>query len=440
MLEQETRAMLRRIDRVKPFSLQETTVPAAGLMPTALIAIERYLVDDRRRLRKRVLDWLHWLRRHDANVAPSDLQRRYTSLRLAFNTALAQLDLFSEAITQRSEAETGVWLSGLDVAAQDLLELHGGYYAALPAICFLHRGLGGAIRRARTRLPGGGNSPAALIRIPRERMIGFGVASSLAHEVGHQAAALLDLVPSLQASLTEIPGRTPSADRPAWTLWRRWISEIVADCWALAKIGISSTLGLIGIVSLPRAFVFRLNPDDPHPVPWIRVLLSCALGEMLYPHGQWRELATTWETLYPLEGLAPARAHTMKLLQHSIPSIARVLLEHRPTSLRGRSLGEALVLPDRTPQQLSATFESWRTQPNQMWTASPGIIFATFGRARITGRLTPEDEDRLLGRLITQWALKSTLDFAELCAATSQSKLVRLPEVLPSGARMLNVS
>src|SRR5689334_7042308 len=132
MLEQETRAMLRRIDRVKPFSLQETTVPAAGLMPTALIAIERYLVDDRRRLRKRVLDWLLWLRRHSTDVAPADLQRRYTSLRLGFNTALAQLDLFSEAITQRSEAETGVWLSGLDVAAQDLLELHGGYYAALP--------------------------------------------------------------------------------------------------------------------------------------------------------------------------------------------------------------------------------------------------------------------------------------------------------------------
>jgi hypothetical protein len=423
MLEQDTRAMLRRIDRVKPFSLQETMVPAAGLMPATLIAIERYLMDDRRRLRARVLQLLVWLQRNGRTTAPSELQRRYTSLRLAFNTALSQLDLFSEAITQRSESENGVWLSGLDVAAQDLLNLDGGYYESLPALCFLHRGLGGAIRRARTRLPGGGNSPAALIRIPRERMIGFGVASSLAHEVGHQAAALLDLVPSLRARLIEIRDRATADTRPAWVFWERWISEIVADVWALAKIGISSTLGLIGIVSLPRAFVFRVNPDDPHPFPWIRVQLSCAVGEALYPHGQWRELADTWESLYPLTGLDAVRGDTVRLLQRSVPRMVEAVIDHQPAVLKGRSLGETLVLAERAPQHLSARFESWKASPNRIWAASPGLVFATFGRARITGRLTPEEEDRILGRLITHWALKSTLDIAEICAASSRPSL-----------------
>ena len=37
-----------------------------------------------------------------------------------------------------------------------------------------------------------------MIRIPRERMIGYGIASSLVHEVGHQGAALLGLVESLR--------------------------------------------------------------------------------------------------------------------------------------------------------------------------------------------------------------------------------------------------
>jgi hypothetical protein len=37
--------------------------------------------------------------------------------------------------------------------------------------------------------------------VPRERMVGSGVASSLVHEVGHQAAALLDLTNSLRPSL-----------------------------------------------------------------------------------------------------------------------------------------------------------------------------------------------------------------------------------------------
>jgi len=94
-------------------------------------------------------------------------------LRMRFNLGLSQLDLFSDAITQRSENETGLWLSGLDVAAQDALDLPGGYFRAPPVVCYLHRGLGGAIRRARTRLPGGGENPVSIIRIPRERMVGY---------------------------------------------------------------------------------------------------------------------------------------------------------------------------------------------------------------------------------------------------------------------------
>ena len=132
----------------------------------------------------------------------------------------------------------------------------------------------------------------SIIRIPRERMIGYGIASSLVHEVGHQGAALLRLVESLQAQLRAIRQRTRL--RAAWELWDRWISEIVADFWTIAQVGIGSTLGLIGLVSLPRGFVFRPSDDDPHPMPWVRVLLSCAIGDRLYPDPQWRRLAATW--------------------------------------------------------------------------------------------------------------------------------------------------
>jgi hypothetical protein len=40
--------------------------------------------------------------------------------------------------------------------------------------------------------------------------------------------------------------------------------------------------------------VFRPNIDDPHPVPWIRVKVSWAIGKACYPHAQWDELARTW--------------------------------------------------------------------------------------------------------------------------------------------------
>src|SRR5215468_2836836 len=305
LLEQEARALLRRLDRVKPFALQETMLPAAALMPVSQVAIERHLIQGRRELRRQILAYIQWLRGPGSSVSPVLMQRRFSVLRLRFNAALSQLDLFAEAISQRSEHETGVWLSGLDVAAQDALTLPGRFFEAPPIVCYLHRGLGGAIRRARTRLPGGGENPVAVIRIPRERMIGYGIASSLVHEVGHQAAALLGLVESLRPVLQQRRRASRGPAARAWLLWERWISEIVADFWSVARVGISSTFGLIGVVSLPRAFVFRLNADDPHPFAWIRVKLSCAFGDALYPNTQWRQLAAVWESMYPARGLRP---------------------------------------------------------------------------------------------------------------------------------------
>ena len=81
------------------------------------------------------------------------------------------------------------------------------------------------------------------------------------------------------------------------------ISEIVADLWAVAKVGITSTIGLIAVVSLPRAFVFPINLEDPHPAPWIRVMLSAAIGQALYPDPPWARLSELWESFYPLKGL-----------------------------------------------------------------------------------------------------------------------------------------
>lgn len=409
--------MLRRIDRVKPFALVETMVPAAALMPATQVAIERHLVEGRAVLRHRVLGYLRWLRGPGRAAPPEQLQRRLTILRLSFNAALAQLDLFADAISQRSENETGVWLSGLDVAAQDALALPGGFYRSPPVVCYLHRGMGGAIRRARTRLPGGGENPVAIIRIPRERMIGFGISSSLVHEVGHQAAALLGLVESLRPVLQEVGRRADPGRQQAWIRWQRWISEIVADLWAVSRIGVSSTLGLISLVSLPRAFVFRSSLDDPHPFPWIRVKLSCAIGDTLHPHPQWAQLARVWEQLYPRAGLPAQTLQQLDVLEATIPDLVRVLLDHRPPALRGADLRQVLVLPDRSPHRLDALVAGWQRSPTAIAEVPPCVAFAGLGRARITGRLNPEAEDRVLGRLITHWALRSTLDLAEICAA-----------------------
>jgi hypothetical protein len=420
MLDQEARALLARLARVKPFVLSAPMVLAASLLPAAQTAIERFLAKGRRELKERVEGFLSWLHGEGRQASAEDLQRRFVFLKLRFNAVLSQLELFHQVIGQRSESEQGVWLSGLDTVAADALALPE-YYESPPVICYLDRGIGGAIRRARTRLPGGGENPVAVIRVPRERMIGSGIASSLIHETGHQAAALLGLVPSLEQVLRA--KQQGAREVTAWRLWERWISEIVSDFWSVARVGVVSTLGLIGVVSLPRPFVFRINVDDPHPTPWIRVKLSCAIGDGLYPHPQWQRVARLWESYYPTAGFDDERQNLLARLQESLPEFVATLIGHRPKALRGRSLREAMNVEQRTPGRLTELFAAWNRAPEQMYRAPPSLVFAVLGQARADGSMSPEDESELLAKLLTFWAMRSTLDTSAYCAAIPKSKV-----------------
>lgn len=417
LLAREARALLSRLGRIKPFVLQETMVPAAALSTAAHTAIETYLLEGRRALRRRVRRFLEWLESPEGQRAsPAEAQKRFVLLRLRFNVVLSQFDIFNEAMSQRSEAETGVWLAGLDVAAQDALAMPG-YFEPPPVVCYLARGPGAAIRRARTRLPGGGENPVAMVRIPRERMIGSGIASSLIHEVGHQGAALLDLVPSLRVAMKAAPGGA-GMEKTAWGLWELWLPEIVADLWSVARVGVTSTLGLLAVVSLPRAFVFRPNFDDPHPTPWMRVKLSCALGDALYPHPQWGRLSRLWERFYPTEGLSEESRALLAALLRSMPRFVELLLTHRPPKLRGRTLAQALPRGEELqPARLLERFREWRATPGRMQGAPPTLAFAVLGQARAEGALSPEAEGRALAELLRYWALRSTLDTSAECAA-----------------------
>ncbi len=427
LVEQEARALLVRLGRVKPFALQQTMVPAAALPPASLSAIDRYLIDGRQKVHRMVRKFINWLRSAEGRSAsPEIAQRHFSMLRMRFNVTLSHLDIFAAVLTQRSEQETGIWLAGLDIVAADALSLTGNYYSLPGVICFLDRSHGAAIRRARTRLPGGGDNPVAIIRMPRERMVGSGIASSLVHEVGHQAVALLELIESIRPVLRGLQ-RNGSEDGAAWGYWDRCISEILADFWSVARVGITSTLGLMGVVTLPRYFVFRLNLDDPHPVPWIRVRVSCAIGRALYPHPQWDRMENIWLSYYPPKDLESNKRKFLELLVKTMPGLATLLAHHRPKSLRGASLQEALQTGERQPARLRALFQSWLVSRSEMYKASPTTVFAVIGQARAEGAITPETEGRIFAEMLKYWALRDTLDTAVYCA-----KPALVPSTAPS--------
>lgn len=407
-LDHEARALLTRLNRLKPFALSETMVPAANVAPVAQRAIDRHLAEGRRELRRQVHAFIASLSpAHAPGIDPADAQRRFALLRLHFNAALTQFDVFSDALSQRGDRDHGVWMAGLDALAADALALPEAYDAP-PVVCYLDRGIGAAIRRARTRLPGGGANPVAIVRVPRERMVGSGIASSLVHEVGHQAAALLDLVKPLRAELRARDEASMDPGRSPWRWWDRWISEIVADFWSVMRLGLAATGGLMAVLSLPRAFVFRIGGDDPHPTPWIRVLLSAAIGEALYPDPQWARSAQLWRTLYPL-ARAEGAAFQLVQLEAAIPSFVALLLAHRPPRLQGRALAD-LARPDRIGATgLRRDLERWRDDPAGMFGVGPCRACAAIGQARQRGELAAEVESQWMAALLTHWALRNAL-------------------------------
>jgi hypothetical protein len=374
------------------------------------------MIRGRQKLRRMVQQFLNWLRGSGAeNYSLDEAQQKLAFLRLRFNAIISQFFIFSDVLSQRAAYESGVWVAGLDDVAADALSLPGRYYDLPPVVCYLDRGHGGAIRRVRTRLPGGELSPVAIIRIPQERMIGSGIASSLVHEAGHQAAELLGLIGSLRPLLQA--KSSGSWNSTAFQFWNSWISEILADFWGVGKVGVASTLGLMSLVSLPRVFVFRIEPDDPHPTPWIRVKLSCAFGQAMYPHPQWKVLADTWDAFYPLEQANAVTRRVLTLLEAGIPEFVTLLLNHRPVALKGKSLGEVMPLEERQPRVLANHFHDWSLQPERMKSVSPTLAFAAIGQARADGKITPEKESETLAHLLTHWAIESALDTSVLCAA-----------------------
>jgi hypothetical protein len=416
LLAQEARSLLTRLGRVKPFAISMPMVAAASISPRAQVAIESHLIAGRRRLQEMVWNYVNWLESPAGCAAgAAEAQRRYAILKLRFNAVIADFDIFADVLSQRSEHETGVWVAGLDELAEDALRLPGDFYQTPPVVCYLDRSHGAAIRRARTKLPAGGRNPCAVIRVPRERMVGSGIAASVIHEAAHQGSALLGLVPSLRNAIEEIRLRDQERDA-LWLLWSRWISEIICDFWAVAKLGIAATLGLMSVVSLPRVFVFRPNLDDPHPMSWLRVKLSCAMGDTLYPHPQWRKLADLWDQYYPSADLPIQTREFLAAMQASIPRLAALLTEHRPESLRGISLREALADSACHPSQLSNRFEEWQQQVTEMQEAPPTLVFGVIGQAKAEGRVDPEQEGQLLAALLSRWALRRTLTTASACA------------------------
>jgi hypothetical protein len=97
------------------------------------------------------------------------------------------------------------------------------------------------------------------------------------------------------------------------------------------------------------------------------------------------------------------------LLESTLPHFVAAVLGHRPRALRGRALGAVLHCPDRDPDRLLALHEVWQRAPQLARAARPCLAFAVLGQARAAGRISADEESTTLGRMLTYWAVRSSL-------------------------------
>lgn len=329
--------------------------------------------------------------------------RRLVTLRHRFDALLGTVDIFADALTQRAEHGSGVLLRGLDAIALDGLGTRGNLFRPPPLCCYFDRGRGGAVRRAFTRLPGGERNAIALVRIPRERLSGVGLASLL-HEAAHQGIASLELTAPYREALNA-GVRAGNLEPEAGRWWVTKVTEVLPDAWACAKLGVSATLGLFGVLATLPPFVFHDEPDDPHPMPHVRALFSAAFGDACMPHPVWRRLSEVWRALYPLDRLPSQRRAAIERLERSVPACARVLADARPTALRSMTLFQAVgspaVHPARLLPQLDDLVEKIRSGTDEL---TPCMALAAVGLARHEGRIASGEEHDLLTAALRRWA------------------------------------
>jgi hypothetical protein len=330
------------------------------------------------------------------------VRARYTSLRWRANAVLDAFDIFADAVAQRAEHGVGVLLKGLDVLARDGLQTQGDLFEPPPVVVFADRGSGGEVRRAFTKLPTGDLSAITMVRLPRERLCGVGLASLL-HEVGHQGVALLQLLPAYRRVLEQAASR--GLDRTSAAYWSSKLSELLPDLWACCKLGVAASLGLASVFSgMPRAIYFD-RIEAPHPAPWLRVLASIAFGARVFPSAIWNDLRTRWLALYPLADAPQPRRSLLARLAGGIDEVIARIAEHAPRELGRTTLPDALGAARVDPVVLLPRLRNTLARIESL---EPCRALAVLGLARQVGFVHPAAEHPLYCAVVARWASPAT--------------------------------
>jgi hypothetical protein len=342
----------------------------------------------------------------DANLQ-TELRKALLRFKADYLRIETTIHFYTDAINTRTQNDVAEMLQGCDVLCKLCLEafLKPLYKPIPPVITYLDKGLGAAIMKAGLRLWDGSMSPAALIKITYHNLLR---PTAVLHECGHQIAHILkwnkELADALYDGLKE-------KDKTIAKVFSGWSSEIAADAIALCTTGFAAVAALHDVVDNEGESVFIYDENDPHPISYLRVLLNCAMCDVLFGRGPWQQMAEQWKTYHPLKKAGKEAALVVQLSTPHLETIAKIILTHNYQAFSGKSIIKIIDIGKVNLVQLGKIEDQLNKDPI-IKPEQFGLQFIALSGYKIgTGLVNIKDELSKMNRFLKETSKIQKLNF-----------------------------
>jgi hypothetical protein len=326
----------------------------------------------------------------------------FADIQVQLPKAYAFFDTYLDVLSQRFMPDVGRLLGGCDVLAQDAIDRdHPALKIIVPPLVYLDRGFGASTIREGVKMPDKTPNPLPLIQIPYSKLYDKCNLTSILHEAGHEVMVRLglkELLPVVVGKALAMAG-APKEIRNYFGLW---MSEIGPDFWTFCNAGFAAAGGIREILGLPRSMVFHISWSDPHPPPYLRVLLNFEWCRQVWGKGMWDIWEREWEQYYPLEKTSTENREIFIKMKYYLPVVSRALLNTRFKTLNGQTITELFDMKSLAPAKIEAVVNQLKNGGLILKGLRPCAHLAVFRLIKEKGSLNGAQLDKLMSK----WLIK----------------------------------
>lgn len=322
----------------------------------------------------------------------------FADIQVQLPKAYAFFDTYLDVLSQRFMPDVGRLLGGCDVLALDAIDReHPALKIIVPPLVYLDRGFGASTIREGVKMPDKTPNPLPLIQIPYSKLFDKCNLTSILHEAGHEVMVRLGLKELFPLVIEKALAKA-GAPKDIRNYFGLWMSEIGPDFWTFCNAGLAAAGGIREILALPQTMVFHISWSDPHPPPYLRVLLNFEWCRQVWGKGMWDIWEREWEQCYHLETSSIENRDSLIKMKYYLPVVSRALLNTRFKTLNGQTVTELFDMKSLAPAKIEAVVNQLKNGGLILKGLRPCAHLAVFRLIKEKGLLNELQLDKLMDK------------------------------------------